>query len=111
MKFAARIPNRELLLFFLVVVFAFCLGSRSFRTLGNLENILAGFSHVAILAIGEAFPILLRGIDLSVGSIMALAGMIAFDCYLIFGLPGEIVVPVALAVATLAGVVNGVLIK
>jgi ribose/xylose/arabinose/galactoside ABC-type transport system permease subunit len=110
MKLAARIPNRELLLFFLAVVVAFCLFSHSFRTLGNLENVLAGFSHIAFLAIGEAFPILLRGIDLSVGSIMALAGMVAFDCYLVFGLPGEIVVPIALAIATLCGVINGVLI-
>ena len=73
---------------FAVIVAGFCLGSASFRTSGNFENILAGFSHVAILAVGEAF-LLLRGIDLSVGSIMALAGMVAFDGYLMFGLPGR----------------------
>lgn len=54
----------------------------------QFRHIQAGFSHVAILAVGEAF-LLLRGIDLSVGSIMALAGMVAFDGYLMFGLPGR----------------------
>ena len=40
---------------------------------------MAGYSFMAILAIGQAFPILLRGIDLSVGAIVALVGMVVFD--------------------------------
>ena len=110
MRYLARLPNRELVLFFLVTVAVFSFASESFRTSGNLENILVGFSHMGILAVGQAFPILLGGIDLSVGSILALAGMIGFDCFLIYGLPGEVVVPIMLAAATLAGAINGLLI-
>ena len=93
MKIWTRLPNRELVLFFLVTVAIFSFFSGSFRTTGNLENILVGFSHMGILAVGQAFPILLGGIDLSVGSILAVAGMIGFDAFLIYSLPGQIVVP------------------
>jgi ribose/xylose/arabinose/galactoside ABC-type transport system permease subunit len=110
MKIWARLPNRELVLFFLVTVAIFSFFAGSFRTTGNLENILVGFSHMGILAVGQAFPILLGGIDLSVGSILAVAGMIGFDAFLIYNLPGQIVVPLMLAAATLAGAVNGLLI-
>lgn len=110
MTYLARLPNRELVLFFLVIVGIFSVLSETFRTGGNLENILIGFSHMAILAIGQTFPILLGGIDLSVGSIIALAGMVGFNGFLIYGLPGEIVVPAMLATATLAGAINGLLI-
>ncbi|MEM5528881.1 ABC transporter permease [Gammaproteobacteria bacterium AS21] len=105
-----NIPNRELLLFFIVVSLIFCLFSPVFRSAGNVENILIGFSHLGILAIGQALPILMRGIDLSVGSILALVGMVMFDGYVIFQLPGYIVIPIAIAVGTLAGAINGILI-
>ena len=110
MKHLARLPNRELGLFFLVTVAVFSLVSETFRTTGNFETILLGFSHMGILAIGQAFPILLGGIDLSVGSILALSGMIAFDGFLVFGLPGQVVVPIMLLAATAAGMLNGLLI-
>jgi ribose/xylose/arabinose/galactoside ABC-type transport system permease subunit len=110
MRRFARFPNRELLFFFLVTVAAFALLSRTFRTTGNFENILIGFSHMGILAVGQAFPILLGGIDLSVGSILALSGMIGFDAFLIYGLPGQLAVPLMLVAATAAGTINGLLI-
>jgi ribose/xylose/arabinose/galactoside ABC-type transport system permease subunit len=103
-------PNRGLLLVLAATVLAFSLLSASFRTGGNFENVLVGFSHMGILAVGQAFPILLGGVDLSVGSILALAGMIGFDLFLVFHLPGNIVVPAMLAAATAAGALNGALI-
>jgi ribose/xylose/arabinose/galactoside ABC-type transport system permease subunit len=110
MKSLARLPNRELLIFFLATVAVFSFLSKSFRTSGNFENILIGFSHMGILAVGQAFPILLGGIDLSVGSMLALAGMIGFDLFLVYDLPGQFVVPFMLVAATAAGAVNGLLI-
>jgi len=110
MKSLAGLPNRELVLFFLLTVAVFSYFSASFRTTGNLENILIGFSHMGILAVGQTFPILLGGIDLSVGAIVALAGMIAFDCFMIYNLPGQVVIPIMLTAATAAGAINGLLI-
>lgn len=96
---------------FLVLTFVFfCIFAPRFATAGNIENLLAGYSFIAILAIGQAFPILLRGIDLSIGAIVGLAGMLTFDLALIFHLPGYLVVPIAVLAATLAGALNGLLI-
>lgn len=105
-----KLPNLALVLFFALIVALFCAIAPAFRTIGNFEDILSGFSHIAILSVGEAFPILLRGIDLSVGSIMAVSGMVAFDLVLIFHWPGALVLPLTLLVGTLCGVLNGVLI-
>jgi ribose/xylose/arabinose/galactoside ABC-type transport system permease subunit len=99
-----------LLLFFAATTGFFCLFAPRFATASNVENLMSGFSFVAILAIGQSFPILLRGIDLSIGAIVALSGMITFDLTLMFQVPGYLVLPLALAAATLAGALNGVLI-
>ena len=96
-------PNKEVGAVLLLLVALFGAASPSFRTFGNLENILVGFSHLAILAIGEALPILLGGIDLSVGSIMGLVGMASFDALMVLHWPGLVVAPLALTVAALAG--------
>jgi len=97
-------------LFFLAVLAFFCAFAPSFATASNFEDLMAGFSFIAILAIGESFPILLRGIDLSVGATLALAGMVAFDLTLMFDVPGYIAIPATLMVATACGAINGVMI-
>jgi ribose/xylose/arabinose/galactoside ABC-type transport system permease subunit len=105
-----RFPNLPLLLFFAALYVAFSFLSPRFNNATNIENILSGYSFMAILAIGESLPILTRGIDLSIGSNVALAGMLLFDGSMILGLPGWVIVPAAILLATLAGVVNGLLV-
>jgi len=102
--------NFGLVSFYLVIVIIFSALSPVFRTTGNFSNLLVGFSHVGILAIGQTFPILLGGIDLSVGAILGLVGMTTFDLMLVFGLPGYIAIPIGLLVGMLAGLINGLLI-
>ena len=75
-----------------------------------MEDILAGYSFMAILAIGQAFPIIARGIDLSVGSNVGLGAMVLFDLNMIFELPGYAAIPLAIAACTLAGALNGLLV-
>ena len=99
-----------LLVFFAVTTGFFCLFAPRFFTASNIENLMSGFSFVAILAVGQAFPILMRGIDLSIGAIVALTGMVAFDLTLIFHVPGYLVLPIALFTASAAGAINGLLI-
>lgn len=99
-----------LVVFYLAVVIFFSVASPTFRTGANLVNLLMGFSYVGILAVGQTFPILLGGIDLSIGAILGLVGMTMFDLLLIFGLPGWMVIPIGLLVGALAGFVNGTLI-
>lgn len=105
-----RSPTLTLLVFFAATYGLISLAVPRLATATSLENLIAGFSFVAILAVGQAFTILLRGVDLSIGAIVGLAGMVIFDLALIFHWPGWTIVPAALIVATLAGALNGVLI-
>jgi ribose/xylose/arabinose/galactoside ABC-type transport system permease subunit len=99
-----------LLVFFAATIAAFSWFAPHFATTTNFENLLGGFSFVAILAMGEAFPIITRGIDLSVGATVALVGMVVFDLSLIFAVPGYLIILIALATGAMAGAVNGLLI-
>lgn len=105
-----RSATLALVLFFAATTAFFCIFAPRFGTAGNIENLLAGFSFVAILAMGQTFPILLRGIDLSVGAMVALVGMVVFDLVLILHVPGYIVLPLALVVGVVAGLINGALV-
>ena len=105
-----RSANLGLLWFYLVIIVIFSLLSPPFRTIGNLQNLLSGFSHIGIMAVGMAFPLLLGGIDLSVGAIMGLVGMVMLDVIMLLGVPGWVAVPIGLAVGALAGLLNALLI-
>lgn len=61
----------------LLLCFVLALISENFLTTRNILNVLRQTSINGILAIGMTFVILTRGIDLSVGSVAALAGVVA----------------------------------
>lgn len=82
----------------------------TFFTLGNFLNILDQITVLGILAIGMTFVILIGGIDLSVGSILALCGMVMGHLAKEAGLPMWAAITLGLTVAGLAGGVSGVLI-
>jgi ribose/xylose/arabinose/galactoside ABC-type transport system permease subunit len=105
-----RPSTAALLLFFAATAAFFCATAPGFATSSNLENLMSGFSFAAILAMGQAFPILVRGIDLSIGAIVGVVGMVVFDMTLIFHVPGYVLLPAGLAVGVLAGALNGLLI-
>jgi ribose transport system permease protein len=60
----------------LLLIIGFSLASPYFATTDNLTNILAQISINTILAVGMTFVILIGGIDLSVGSVLALATVV-----------------------------------
>jgi ribose transport system permease protein len=75
----------------------------------NISNVLRQVSLNAVLATGMTFVILTAGIDLSVGSMVALCGVLAvflFDQ----GVPAPLCVLGAVACGAACGAVNGVLI-
>ena len=83
----------------------------SFRSVGNVQNILLQTSINSLLAVGATLIILTGGIDLSVGSIVGLAGIIAALLGKEAG-AGHFVVALAGGVGTgfLLGAVNGSLV-
>ncbi|GAC1303986.1 MAG: ABC transporter permease [Vulcanimicrobiaceae bacterium] len=93
-----------------VVVNAFSHGS--FLTPGNLTNVLRQITYNAILAIGQTFVIITAGIDLSVGSLIELTGVVMATFANGSHLDGPPLVVatlvVGLAVGAFAGFVNAV---
>lgn len=77
--------------------------SSSFLTPKNMFNILRQISTNMLLACGMTMVIILGGIDLSVGSIIALSGVLSAGCVARYGLP----IPVALLVGVLVGLLIG----
>ena len=72
-----RVLRLRALIALVVLSIAFSLLSPEFLTTGNLAILVKHVAINAILAIGMTFVILSGGIDLSVGSVVGLCGMIA----------------------------------
>jgi ribose transport system permease protein len=80
-----------------------------FLTLRNVTNVVRQFSVIAIMSVGMTYVIITAGIDLSVGSIIALSGCMT-AWFLVEGYPIWLSVLIGLALGALTGVVNGLLI-
>ncbi|EOX1482122.1 TPA: ribose ABC transporter permease [Vibrio cholerae] len=94
-------------LLFLVVVISFL--NPNFFTVDNLLNILRQTSVNAIIAVGMTLVILTAGIDLSVGSVLALCG--AFAATLVaMEVPVLVAVPTALLAGAALGAISGIII-
>jgi ribose transport system permease protein len=89
-----------------ILVLAFALQTDIFFTTENLGNILAQTAVIATLALGQLLVILTRGIDLSVGSVLALStvvGVLVFERIE----SGPLVILVMVATGAFVGLVNG----
>ncbi len=93
----------------LLICILFALLSPNFLSAGNAVNILRQASINIVLATGMTFVILTGGIDLSVGSILAVSAVVAVLVSLLPAI-GWLAVPAALLTGLLLGLVNGALI-
>lgn len=75
--------------------------------LGNTANLIGLFG---LFAIGQGFVIMTGGIDLSVGSMVALLGVLFVDMVGKFGVPWPVAILAILAIGTLLGLAHGLLI-
>ena len=75
--------------------------------LGNTANLIGLFG---LFAIGQGFVIMTGGIDLSVGSMIALLGVLFVDMVGKFGVPWPVAILVVLVLGTLLGLAHGLLI-
>jgi ribose/xylose/arabinose/galactoside ABC-type transport system permease subunit len=85
------------------------LTTETFLTSANLSNVLRQNAFIAILAAGMTFVILTGGIDLSVGSVVGLSGVM---CAGLLAGGGGVITAIAagLTVGLIAGVVNGAVV-
>jgi len=103
--------RHEIVVLVLLLVIGTFLSLRTdtFLTWNNLSNISRAFSWIAIAAFGESMTIIIGGIDLSVGAVMALAGLITARS-LEADLPVPFAVAAGLLTGGLVGWVNGTLV-
>ncbi|MGI9165883.1 MAG: ABC transporter permease [Pyrinomonadaceae bacterium] len=80
-----------------------------FLTISNLLNVAEQATIIAIIAVGMTFVIITAGIDLSVGSVLAFAGVVMASA-LHQGVPLPVALLVGLGIGLLCGLVNGLLI-
>lgn len=80
-----------------------------FLTVSNLLNVMEQTSINAVIAVGMTFVILSGGIDLSVGSLVALSGVVMASV-LQAGAPLPVALLAGLATGVLCGLVNGSLV-
>jgi ribose transport system permease protein len=93
----------------LIAFLGLTVASDVFATQQNLFNVGRNFAFVAIIAIGMTAVIITGGIDLSVGAVLVLAGMV-IGMTMNAGMSIWLAIPLALAVSLLVGAINGVLI-
>jgi ribose/xylose/arabinose/galactoside ABC-type transport system permease subunit len=74
-----------------------------------MSNLLIDNSYLVVLAIGMTFVILTGGIDLSVGAVVALSGVIGARMFQA-GLPATITIPAMILIGTVLGLLVGVMV-
>jgi ribose transport system permease protein len=85
-------------------------GSRIFLQPGNLTDILRQISLIGIISIAMTFVILTAGIDLSVGSILALATTLVAMALARWGRGIPTAIAIAVAASAAVGAINGAVI-
>ena len=104
-----RLAPHALPLVIVLIVLAFAIAQPAFLKPENLVGIVRQMVLVGIMAVGMTFVIMTGGVDLSVGPVLALSGLVAFFCL-------DAVMPVAVAIVAGAsiglaiGLVNGAII-
>ncbi|HET6885411.1 MAG TPA: ABC transporter permease [Rubrobacteraceae bacterium] len=81
-----------------------------FLTFNNLFNVGTQIAVIAILALGQTFVIVSGGIDLSVGSVLGLAGIVFGWATAVANLPLPAALALGVGAGASAGLVNGLLI-
>ena len=82
----------------------------AFATVPSFVNLMRNISITAIGAVGMTFVLIGGGLDLSVGSVLALGGMITGFALAVLQLPVPIAIALGIVAAAAAGAINGIII-
>lgn len=93
----------------LITIFSF--RSDYFFTIGNFNNILKQISVFGIIACGQAFAMITAGIDLQVGSVTGLCGVIAAKLVMGASLNLYLAIAIALVFGAIFGIIAGSIIS
>ena len=105
-RLVAQVPLMSLL----VLCVAFSLTTNTFMSVRNLLNVIDQLTVLGIMALGMTAVIVMGGIDLSVGSVLALSMMVMGWLSNVVGLPMPLAMGAALVVGAACGFVSGLLV-
>ncbi|WP_425504161.1 ABC transporter permease [Roseibium litorale] len=103
----AVMQNAGIGLALLALIIFFSVTTEHFLTANNITNILTQITINLVLAVGMTFVILIGGIDLSVGSVMAFAAVVAGKAITMPGFGDAEAIALAIFAATMTGVLCG----
>jgi ribose transport system permease protein len=112
-KLPKAFPVQELgviLILIVLIVILSATAREKFLSPNTIFNMVRNFSWIAVTGFGELLVIIIAGIDLSVGSTMAFAGLVS-AMLLVKGIPVPLAVFGGLVGGFLVGMVNGLLVS
>ena len=109
LKKMRQMPELNMLLVWLLFTIVLTIAEPKFLSFGNISNLLRQTTIIGVLAVGMTFVIISAGIDLSVGSVLALSGMTA-AMFMDKGLSAPIAIILSLVIGTVIGALIGFLI-
>ena len=92
-----------------ILIAVFGLLSRHFLTLRTLQSVVNQVPDLMVIATGMTLVLIAGGIDLSVGSVLALSGVVLGIAMADWGWPLVPAIAICLAVGTLCGLANGLI--
>ncbi|MCM3443637.1 ABC transporter permease [Metabacillus halosaccharovorans] len=101
-----------LLAFIIILAVAVQFRNKSFLSVENINDMITNTAILSILALGMMLVLVTRGIDLSIGSIIALSGMVAAQMVSTYqNLNPFLVILLGIVIGMICGAINGVLIS
>ena len=91
----------------IILIIVFSIGNPRFLSAGNMSNILRQTAVLLIVAMGGTYVILQGSIDLSVGSIVTMSGLMTATALRDLGLTSGLALIVGILVGLACGAVNG----
>ncbi|MDD3520512.1 MAG: ABC transporter permease [Actinomycetota bacterium] len=109
--FRSFLKFREAMLIFIVIGFMLIISimSPNFLTADNIRSLLVGLALDGITVIGMAYAIITAGLDLSIGSVLALSGVVTGKLF-VMGVNIWLAALIGIFVAVLCGALSGFLI-
>jgi ribose transport system permease protein len=105
-----QIREVNVLIALIFVIIIMSIASPYFLKQDNLFNVLRGMSTIGIMAIGQTMVIITGGIDLSVGSLMAVSSMLTARLITVYGQNALLAVICGLIFGLLLGTISGLTI-
>ncbi len=104
-----QVAESNLIIILVVLVLTMFLLESKFLSLNNITNLLRQTAIIGVMAVGMTFVIISGGIDLSVGSVLAFASILASQL-MVAGFPVIVAIILAIIAGSVVGALMGLLI-